>query len=59
MGAVTVSIDIQVVLGNGLAPLGTALEFVVVDMNSGIDDVDIDTLAGATVVQVLGERAKA
>ena len=55
----SVAINVQIVLGNGLSPEGAALEFSVVDVDTGIDDVDIDALTAVLVILILGEGAEA
>lgn len=55
----TIVVDILVVLGNGLAPLGTALELVVINVDTGVNDVNINTLAAGRLILVLGEGAEA
>lgn len=58
VGTVAVAILIDVVLRNGLAPERATLELDMVDVDAGVDDVNIDALATSRVVLVLGERAE-
>lgn len=53
--AVAVRIDVLIVLGNSLAPVRTTLELDVIDIDTGVDDVNVDALATARVVLILGE----
>lgn len=55
--AVTVAVLIDVVR-DGLAPGGTTLEVDVLDIDAGINDVHVDTLASLSRVEILGECAK-
>jgi hypothetical protein len=50
-----VAILIDVILGDGLTPSCTTLEFDVFDVDTSIDDVDIDTLATLWLVDIPGE----
>lgn len=56
--AVTVAILVDIVLGNGLAPVRTAFELLVLVVDTSIDDVDINTLATFRLVDVLIESAE-
>ena len=58
VSSVTIVVNVLVVLGNGLPPRGTALELVVLDVDAGIDDVDINAVATKRLVLVLGEGAE-
>jgi hypothetical protein len=51
----TVSILVDVVLGDRLSPRSSALELDVVDVDASVDNVDVDALSGGLVVLVLGE----
>ena len=51
----TVAVLILIVVGNSLAPGRAALELDVVDVDTGVDHVDIDALTTFTIVHVLGE----
>ena len=53
VGAVTVAILISIAVGNGLAPVGAALEVDVLVVGSGVDDVDVNTLTTVGRVEVL------
>lgn len=52
---VAVSVNIFIVQWNSLAPMCTTFEFGVINVNTGVDDVDIDALAALRIVLVLGE----
>lgn len=58
VSAVAIAILIGVPLRNGLAPLGTTLEVDVVDVGTGVDNIDVNTLAAISGVQVLVECAE-
>jgi hypothetical protein len=49
---------INVIRGDSLAPRCTSFELVVVNMDTSVNDIDIDTLAAAWVMFVLGEGAE-
>lgn len=53
VSAVTVAISILVTRGDGLSPLGTALEVDVVDVGAGVDNVGINTFTSILGVEVL------
>jgi len=53
--AVAISILVDVRLGNGLTPRCATLEFDVVDVDTGINDVDVNTFSSTLFVLVLGE----
>lgn len=55
VSAVAVAILISITLGNGLTPLGSALEIDVVDVGTSINDIGIDTLTTLGGVEVLVE----
>ena len=59
MGTVSVVVLINIVRRYGSTPDRTTLEFDVCDMNAGIDDVDVNTLAALGIVFVLLEGAEA
>ena len=58
VGAVSVAILVLIAARDRLAPFGTALEVNVVNVGAGVNNVDIDTLATLTVIQVLVEAAE-
>ena len=58
MGSVAIVILISVVLRNSLAPRCTSFELFVIDINTSVNDVNIDTLAAGTMIFILGESAK-
>ena len=53
-----VRVDVLIVLRNSLAPVRTAFKFDVIDVDTSVNDIDVDALATARVVLVLGERAE-
>ena len=55
MGSVAISVFVDIVLGDGLAPGGSTLELDVVDVDTRIDDVDVNTLTTGRVVLVESE----
>lgn len=58
VGSVTVSVIVDVILRDGLSPRGTSLKFDMLDVDTGIDDVDIDALATARVVFIESESSE-
>ena len=58
MGSVAVSVFVDIVLRDGPAPGGPALELDVVDVDTGIDDVDVNTLTISRVVLVTSESSE-
>ena len=54
----TVAIDILVIGGDGLAPMSAALEVNVLDVGTGVNDVDIDTLTTLVGEEVLVEGSE-
>ena len=58
MGSVTIVVLVDVILGNRLAPRRTISEFVVININTSVNDVDIDTLARIGIILILGEGSK-
>jgi hypothetical protein len=59
VSSVSVSVLISIVGGNSLAPVCTALEVDVVDIGSGVNDIDIDTLTRIRGIEVLVEVTEA
>jgi hypothetical protein len=59
VGAVAVAILVGIAVGDGLAPVSTALEVDVLVVCTGVDDVDVDTLTAVGRVEVLVPRAEA
>ena len=55
VSTVTVAVLINVVLRNGSAPLRTALKFFVANVDTSVDDVNINTLTTLVVEKVPGE----
>ena len=58
MGSVAISVFINIILGGGLAPGGPTLELDVVDVDTSIDDVDINTLTTSRVVLETSENSE-
>ena len=54
----TVTVLINIVLRDGLAPGRAALELDVLGVNTGVDDVDINARTAVRVVLVLGESTE-
>lgn len=59
MGSVTVSILVNIIFGNGLAPNGSTLEFDVVSVNTSVNDISDNTVATPRIVKVLLESGEA
>jgi hypothetical protein len=57
--SVSVAILIEITIGDSLAPRRTTLEVDVVDVGTGVDDVDVNALATVLGVEVLVEGAEA
>jgi hypothetical protein len=55
---VTVAVLVDVILRDGLAPGGATLKLDVVDVDTGIDDVHVDTLTAGRVVLVESESSE-
>lgn len=58
VSTVAVAVLIDIVARDSLAPMSTALELLVLVVDTGIDDVDINALATFRLVDVLVEVAK-
>lgn len=58
MCSVTIVVVVDVIPGNRLAPRRTTFELVVTDMDTSVNDVDIDTLARIGIILILGEGSK-
>ena len=58
MGSVTIVVLVDIVLGNRLAPRRTTTELFVLNIDTSVNDVDIDTLARIGIVLILGEGPK-
>jgi hypothetical protein len=58
MGSVTIAIGVNVILGNGTTPLGTAIKLDVLDVDTGIDDINVYTFTAFGVVDIASEGAK-
>jgi hypothetical protein len=58
VGSVTIVVLVDIILGNRLAPRRTTSELVMSDMDTSVNDVDIDTLASIIIILILGEGSK-
>jgi hypothetical protein len=58
VGSVTIVVLVDIIPGNCLAPRCTAFELVVINMDTSVNDVDIDTLAAIGIILILGEGSK-
>ena len=58
VGSVPVTVLVDIILGDGFSPKCAALELNMVDVNAGIDYVDVDAVTTKMVVYVLGEGGK-
>ena len=58
MGSVAIIVFVSVIRGNSPSPRCPSFEFCVVDIDTSVNDVDIDTLATETMIFVLGESAE-
>ena len=58
MRTVAIRIDVLIVLRDSPAPVRAALKLDVVDVDTSVNDVDIDALTTTRVVLVLGESAE-
>lgn len=58
MSSVAIAVFVDIILWNSLAPERTTLKFDVLDIDTSIDDVYVNTLAAGWVVFVLREGAK-
>ena len=54
----TIVVLVDIILGNRLAPRRTIFKLVVVNIDTGVNDVDIDTLARIGIILILGEGSK-
>jgi hypothetical protein len=59
VSAVTVAILVSIAAGDGLAPVGAALEVNMLDVGSGVDDIDVNALTAVGGVEVLVVGAEA
>ena len=55
MGSVTIVVLVDVILGDRLSPRRTIFELVMIDIDSSVNDVNIDTLARISIILILGE----
>jgi hypothetical protein len=58
VGSVTIVVLVYIIPGNRLAPRRTTFKFLVINMDTSVNDVDIDTLARIGVKLILGEGSK-
>lgn len=58
MCSVTIVVVVDVIPGNRRAPRRTTFELVVTDVDTSVNDVDIDTLARIGIILILGEGSK-
>lgn len=58
MRAMSVAVLVNIVLRNGFSPACTAFKLLVLDVDTGIDDVDINTFPTRLNVVVFVEGAK-
>ncbi len=58
MGSVTIVVLVDVILGNRLAPRRTAFELLVMNIDTSVNNVDIDTLARIDIILILGKGSK-
>jgi hypothetical protein len=58
VGSVTIAVLVDVILRDDLAPGGAALKLDVVDVDTGIDDVHVDTFTVGRVVIVESESSE-
>ena len=56
--SVIIAVILNVILRDGLAPRGTALELGVVDVDTSVDDVHVNTLTAGRVVVVESESSE-
>jgi len=53
MGSVAIAVNIRIILRDGLAPACSALKVNMVNVGSGINDIDVNTLATVGGIQIL------
>jgi hypothetical protein len=58
VGSVTIVVLVDIILGNRLAPRRTISELLVINIDTSVYDVDIDTLAPIGIILILGEGSK-
>lgn len=58
MGSVAIVVIVNVIQRNGLAPRCTSFELFVLDIDTGVNDVDIDAFATGALIFVLIESAE-
>ena len=54
----TIVVLVDIISGNRLAPRRTMLKLVVINIDTSVNDVDIDTLAPIGIKFILGEGSK-
>lgn len=59
VSTVTVAVLIDIILRDGLSPASASLELDVIDVDTGVDDIYVDTFTSALVVDVASECTKA
>jgi hypothetical protein len=59
MGSMAVTILVNIIGRDCLAPGSTALELLMFDVDASIDNIDIDTFTTIRVVNILGKSRKA
>jgi len=58
VGSVTIVVFVDIIPRNRLAPRRTTFELLVIDIDTSVDDVYIDTLARIGIILILGEGSK-
>ena len=58
MGTVAITIVINIVGGNSLTPGRTAFKLHVLDVDTSINDINIDAITAVSIVEVLCEGAE-
>lgn len=58
MGSVTIVVLVDIILGNRLAPRCTTFELLVLNMDTSVNDVDIDTVPPIGIKLIFGESSK-
>lgn len=59
MRTMAIAVFINVIGRNGLAPGSTTLEFRVSDIDTGVNNIDVDTVTTFRVIEILRESAEA
>ena len=58
MGSVTVVVLVDIIQGNRLAPRRATFELSMTNIDTSVDDVDIDSVAPTSLELVLGEGSE-